>query len=224
MGASNYREAIDKALDNTSIVVAVGTSLENLDSGWVQHEWGSFYNDIMSGLKPKGKVFTYIEGLLPSQLPRSLRQTETFMHSPESLQHLYGFVARALGQGRPEPAISPLPLEAVPSLEPSPVTFRGSVANALGQGHPEPAISQLPLEAAPSAEPSPVDVRDPRLDVFLSYAPEDREYAKAVKVAIEAAGVYGFNLGVSEEVTESILTEYLRQQGGQVNRSFAWWG
>ena len=31
--------------------------------------------------------------------------------------------------------------------------------------------------------------------------------------------VYGFNLGVSEEVTESILTEYLRSQGGQVNRS-----
>jgi 2-polyprenyl-6-methoxyphenol hydroxylase-like FAD-dependent oxidoreductase len=31
--------------------------------------------------------------------------------------------------------------------------------------------------------------------------------------------VYGFNLGVSEEVTESILTEYLHQQGGHVNRS-----
>ena len=31
--------------------------------------------------------------------------------------------------------------------------------------------------------------------------------------------VYGFNLGVSEDVTESILTEYLGQQGGEVNRS-----
>jgi 2-polyprenyl-6-methoxyphenol hydroxylase-like FAD-dependent oxidoreductase len=30
---------------------------------------------------------------------------------------------------------------------------------------------------------------------------------------------YGFNLGLSEEVTESILTDYLRQQGGAVNRS-----
>ncbi|WP_291694469.1 FAD-dependent monooxygenase [Bradyrhizobium sp.] len=30
---------------------------------------------------------------------------------------------------------------------------------------------------------------------------------------------YGFNLGLSEEVTESILTGYLRQQGGEVNRS-----
>jgi 2-polyprenyl-6-methoxyphenol hydroxylase-like FAD-dependent oxidoreductase len=30
---------------------------------------------------------------------------------------------------------------------------------------------------------------------------------------------YGFNIGISEEVTESILTDYLRRQGGKVNRS-----
>ena len=30
--------------------------------------------------------------------------------------------------------------------------------------------------------------------------------------------IYGFNLGVSEEVTESILTKYLHQQGGEVHR------
>jgi 2-polyprenyl-6-methoxyphenol hydroxylase-like FAD-dependent oxidoreductase len=30
---------------------------------------------------------------------------------------------------------------------------------------------------------------------------------------------YGFNLGVSEEVTESLLTDYLHQNGGEVNRS-----
>src|SRR6202012_5544501 len=30
---------------------------------------------------------------------------------------------------------------------------------------------------------------------------------------------YGFNLGLSEEVTESILTEYLEQLDGTVNRS-----
>src|SRR5277367_1797150 len=31
--------------------------------------------------------------------------------------------------------------------------------------------------------------------------------------------IYEFNLGISEEVTESILTNYLHQQGGAVNRS-----
>jgi 2-polyprenyl-6-methoxyphenol hydroxylase-like FAD-dependent oxidoreductase len=31
--------------------------------------------------------------------------------------------------------------------------------------------------------------------------------------------IYGFNLGLSEEVTESILTDYLHHQGGEVTRS-----
>ncbi len=31
--------------------------------------------------------------------------------------------------------------------------------------------------------------------------------------------IYGFNVGMSEEVTESILTDYLHQQAGEVNRS-----
>jgi 2-polyprenyl-6-methoxyphenol hydroxylase-like FAD-dependent oxidoreductase len=31
--------------------------------------------------------------------------------------------------------------------------------------------------------------------------------------------IYGYNVGVSEEVTESILTDYLHQQGGEVHRS-----
>jgi len=38
---------------------------------------------------------------------------------------------------------------------------------------------------------------------------------------LELAGcgsIYGFNLGVSEEVTESILTEYLKGHGGEVHR------
>lgn len=40
--------------------------------------------------------------------------------------------------------------------------------------------------------------------------------------ALDLAGCgsrYGFNLGLSEEVTESILTEYLHRQGGRVERS-----
>ena len=39
---------------------------------------------------------------------------------------------------------------------------------------------------------------------------------------IDLAGcgsIYGFNVGLSEEVTESILTGYLHQHGGRVNRS-----
>jgi len=34
-----------------------------------------------------------------------------------------------------------------------------------------------------------------------------------------SGSTYGFNLGLSEEVTESVLTDYLRQHGGEVHRS-----
>ena len=77
-------------------MVAVGTSAENLDSEWVRYEWASFYNDIRSRKKPGGKVFTYISGVRPVELPRGLRQTQTFIHSSESLGQLHGFIVQAL--------------------------------------------------------------------------------------------------------------------------------
>lgn len=39
LGASDYKKAIDEALDGASIVVAVGTSTENLNSQWVRMGW-----------------------------------------------------------------------------------------------------------------------------------------------------------------------------------------
>jgi hypothetical protein len=78
LGVSNYKKAIDDALDAASIMVAVGTSTENLNSEWVRYEWDGFYNDILSKKKPGGKVFAYISGLRPAELPRALRQTQAF--------------------------------------------------------------------------------------------------------------------------------------------------
>jgi hypothetical protein len=52
---------------------------------WVRYERDGFYNDILSGVKPGAKLFTYVAGLRPAQLPRTLRQTQTFIHSSESL-------------------------------------------------------------------------------------------------------------------------------------------
>ena len=96
LGVSNYKKAIDEALDAASIMVAVGTSTENLNSEWVRYEWDGFYNDILSGVKPGGKLFTYVAGLRPAQLPRTLRQTQTFIHSSSSLGQLHNFIIQAL--------------------------------------------------------------------------------------------------------------------------------
>lgn len=106
LGISAYKRAIDDALDGSRILVAVGTSPEHLDWEWVRYEWDSFYSDILSGVKPEGRVFVYLDGPDILLLPRALRQSQCFHHGPGSLERLYNFVASALGYGSSQ---APLP-------------------------------------------------------------------------------------------------------------------
>ena len=59
LGAAQYKAAIDSALDEATVLVAVGTSAENLNSNWVRYEWDSFYGDILSGQKKGQVIFLY---------------------------------------------------------------------------------------------------------------------------------------------------------------------
>src|SRR5438046_1313353 len=58
-GADAYKKAIDDALDASTVLVAVGTSKENLESEWVRHEWDGFHNEMLSGRKSNGRIFVY---------------------------------------------------------------------------------------------------------------------------------------------------------------------
>lgn len=100
LGVSAYKAAIDKALDSSRILVAVGTSAENLDAQWVRYEWDGFFNDILSGVKPDGRVFAYVEGCEPKSLPRALRQSQVFARGDGGLEKLANFVANALPSAR----------------------------------------------------------------------------------------------------------------------------
>ena len=70
LGVAQYKKAIDAALDESVVLVAVGTSAENLNSNWVRYEWDGFYSDILSGQK-QGQVYSYIDNMVPSSLPRT---------------------------------------------------------------------------------------------------------------------------------------------------------
>ena len=100
LGVSAYKAAIDKALDTSRVLVAVGTSAENLDAQWVRYEWDGFFNDILSGVKPHGRVFVYVEGCEPRSLPRALRQSQVFGRAEGGLEKLANFVANALRSSR----------------------------------------------------------------------------------------------------------------------------
>jgi hypothetical protein len=77
--------------------VAVGTSIDNLTSEWVRYEWDSFYNDILSRRKPRGRVFSYISSNVDINfLPRTLRENQTIVHQPGALSVLSNFIVNAL--------------------------------------------------------------------------------------------------------------------------------
>ena len=112
-GVSSYKKAIDQALDRAQVLVAVGTSAAHLDSEWVRYEWDSFFNDVLTGVKPAGRVFVYVVGVAPRELPRSLRQSQVIQHGPGSLELLGNFVANSLGAPASTPPTPP-PARIVP--------------------------------------------------------------------------------------------------------------
>jgi hypothetical protein len=97
LGVAEYKQAIDNALDAVSVLIAVGTKVEYLESQWVRYEWDSFHNDILSGRKPKGRIFSYIDAININFLPRTLRINQVIAHNETgSIVLLYNFISNAL--------------------------------------------------------------------------------------------------------------------------------
>jgi hypothetical protein len=61
---------------------------------------GRFLNDILSGNKSDGRVFVYMESLLPNKLPRALRQVQAITHSEGAKEQLYRFIVNASAPAR----------------------------------------------------------------------------------------------------------------------------
>ncbi len=97
VGISQYKKAIDAALDACKVLIVVGTCLENINSEWVRYEWDSFYNDILSNIKPNAKIFSYIDKMSLADLPRTLRQLQVFEKREYSLQNICNYIEHALG-------------------------------------------------------------------------------------------------------------------------------
>jgi len=96
LGTAQYKDAIDEALDVSEILIVVGTSLQNITSSWVKYEWDSFYGDILSG-KKKGQMFSYIDDMIASDLPRTLRQLQVFEADKWDVEKICIYISNALG-------------------------------------------------------------------------------------------------------------------------------
>ena len=73
MGESDYSRVIDHALEQSKILVILASHEKYFTSGWVDYEWKSFFNELRSGRKPGGKIFTFTKNVNPRNLPFGLR-------------------------------------------------------------------------------------------------------------------------------------------------------
>ena len=96
LGQSVFKKAIDEALDNTKILVVVSTDVLFLESEWVKYEWESFHQDILSGMKKNAQIVPYFSNFTREQIPRSLRDFQTFHTDTHSVIEVADFVQNAL--------------------------------------------------------------------------------------------------------------------------------
>ena len=73
MGESDYSRVIDLALEKSKILIVLASDEKYFTSGWVDYEWKSFFNELRSGRKPGGKIFTFTKNVDPRNLPYGLR-------------------------------------------------------------------------------------------------------------------------------------------------------
>jgi hypothetical protein len=69
---SEFGRIIDQALESASCLVAVGTSAQHLQKPWVDYEWRSFHQDILSGRKPDATLCAFVSDVQDEDLPRPL--------------------------------------------------------------------------------------------------------------------------------------------------------
>lgn len=96
-GSSLYKEAIEHALDESVVLILIGTKINYIESKWVKYEWSSFHEDILAENKPNGIIIPYIsENIQRVEKPIPLRNLETFLIEKNSLEELTAFVINYL--------------------------------------------------------------------------------------------------------------------------------
>lgn len=95
IGSSRYKADIDAALDTAKVMIVVLSKAEYALSQWVQYEWDSFYNDYLSGVRKEANLFTLTADLNIHELPRTLRNVQSFDHK-DGISHVCEYVKNVL--------------------------------------------------------------------------------------------------------------------------------
>jgi hypothetical protein len=97
LGAADYFRVINEALEQSAVLIVVGTRPDRFTSGWVSYEWQSFLAEIHSGRKSYGRVFPFAGGMRVDELPFALRQVQMIPYDPASPERSFDKVAERVG-------------------------------------------------------------------------------------------------------------------------------
>ena len=95
-GAAAYKNAIEKALEEARVLVCISTSVDYLNSEWVSYERESFHNDILSGRKTNACIVPYLQNIYDTDVPRSLRNYQTFQINVSPVEDVVNFIKKFL--------------------------------------------------------------------------------------------------------------------------------
>ena len=78
LSTGDFINEIYDALEEADIMIVVGTKPEHIRSEWVKAEWSTFIAEINGRRKPKGDVYTYLEGMTVNELPSMLYKWQSY--------------------------------------------------------------------------------------------------------------------------------------------------
>ena len=139
LGISDYKKAIDNALDNTHVLIVLATDIDYLSSGWIEYEYETFCEDILSGRNPTGIIVSYTDGINSKKMPRTLARFQNFDMKKNPVEKLVAYVKNNLDEnissetverGKTKGAASDKPASASTSVNAlSPVVGRSHKSN-----------------------------------------------------------------------------------------------
>lgn len=100
-GEAAYKDAIDVALDECSIIIVIGSKREYIESPWIKYEWSTFQQDVLAGIKA-GEIITYLDGITIADVPRAIRHFQSFDFQKNGIEDITDFVCNALSKYKPK--------------------------------------------------------------------------------------------------------------------------
>lgn len=116
LGASDYKKAIDAALNSARVLVVIGTSEANITSPWVEYEYETFYSDYLSKKKAQAVIISYTKNISTNDLPRTLSRFQNFSMPFTQNDKICEFIINSLNQfNQTSPVTAPSAVQQKPA-------------------------------------------------------------------------------------------------------------